>query len=161
MSDPSPAAKGSEPRRRQRKQLQPGVCFKHTIRGFAGSRVTTRRFSPVEPSPQHPRPSGHDFICGATTSERFKRPLPLPPAPQSEQRCLRLGTAPGKAGAPTKGLPLREIKAGMGFVAREGRVKGFALIFTCFSLGCCFAAREMWNQRAALGLWRCSDGRQG
>lgn len=46
----------------------------------------------------------------------------------------------------------------MVFVAR---IKGLALIFTCCSLGCCFAAWEMRNQRAALGLWGCSGGRQG
>lgn len=68
------------PRRRQRKQLQPGLYFKHTIWGFAGSRVTALRFSPIRTSPQHPCPSGHDFICGATTSERFKHPLPSLPS---------------------------------------------------------------------------------
>lgn len=155
MSDPSPWSRGSEPRQRQRKQLQPGVCFKHTIRGFAGSRVTTRRFSPINPSPQHPRPSGRDFICGATTSESFNHPLLLPPRPQSKLRCLRLGRAPGKVGAPTEGLPLREIKAGDGFCSQRRSGKGFSFDLYLLFLGllfCCMGDVESKSSSGAVAL---------
>lgn len=116
----------------------------------------------------HPSNIPHDIpICWDTTSfsvpppsQHFKHSLPLPLHSAEQTPLLRLGSAPGNLGKLTEGLPLSEIKAGTVFVTREGWANSLAFIFTCFSLGCCFAAWENWNQRAALGLRHRFDVRQ-